>query len=39
LNFFEQQSLARRNSQVMVLLFLLAVAAVAARVDVVIGDF
>jgi Zn-dependent protease with chaperone function len=37
LNFFEQQSLARRNSQVMVLLFLLAVAAVAASVDVVIG--
>jgi Zn-dependent protease with chaperone function len=37
LNFFEHQSLARRNSRVMVLLFLLAVAAVAASVDVVIG--
>jgi Zn-dependent protease with chaperone function len=37
LNFFEHQSLARRNSRVMVLLFLLAVAAVVVCVDVVVG--
>jgi Zn-dependent protease with chaperone function len=35
--FFEHQSLARRNSRVMVVLFLLAVAAVIAAVDVALG--
>jgi Zn-dependent protease with chaperone function len=37
LNFFEHQSLARRNSRVMVVLFLLAVAAVVAAVDCVLA--
>jgi len=36
-NFFEQQALARRNSKVMVLLFLLAVVAVVAAVDLVLA--
>jgi Zn-dependent protease with chaperone function len=35
--FFEQQSLARRNSRIMVVLFLLAVAAVIFAVDAVLG--
>jgi len=35
--FFEHQSLARRNSRAMVVLFFLAVAAVIAAVDVVLG--
>jgi Zn-dependent protease with chaperone function len=35
--FFEHQSLARRNSRMMVVLFFLAVAAVVAAVDVVLG--
>jgi Zn-dependent protease with chaperone function len=37
MNFFEHQRLARRNSKVMVLLFLLAVVAVVTAVDVVLG--
>ena len=37
MNFFEHQALARRNSKVMVLLFLLAVAAVVAAVDLVLA--
>jgi Zn-dependent protease with chaperone function len=36
-NFFEHQALARRNSRVMVLLFLLAVVAVVAAVDLVLA--
>jgi Zn-dependent protease with chaperone function len=36
-NFFEHQALARRNSRVMVVLFLLAVAAVVAAVDLVLA--
>ena len=35
--FFEHQSLARRNSRAMVVLFFLAVAAVIAAVDLVLG--
>ena len=35
--FFEHQSLARRNSRIMVVLFLLAVAAVIVAVDAVLG--
>ncbi|HYR32650.1 MAG TPA: M48 family metallopeptidase [Burkholderiales bacterium] len=37
MNFFEHQSLARRNSRVMVALFLLAVAAIVLAVDLVVG--
>jgi Zn-dependent protease with chaperone function len=37
LNFFEHQQLARRNSRVMVILFLLAVVAVVAAVDLVLA--
>jgi Zn-dependent protease with chaperone function len=37
MNFFEHQSLARRNTRVMVLLFVLAVLAVIAAVDAVLG--
>jgi Zn-dependent protease with chaperone function len=37
LTFFEHQSLARRNSRVMVALFLLAVAAIVVTVDLVVG--
>jgi len=37
LNFFEHQSLARRNSGVMVVLFLLSVVAIVLAVDVVVG--
>ena len=37
MNFFEHQSLARRNSGVMLLLFLLSVIAIVASVDVVVG--
>jgi Zn-dependent protease with chaperone function len=37
MNFFEQQSLARRNTRTMLLLYALAVAAVVASVDVVLG--
>jgi Zn-dependent protease with chaperone function len=37
LNFFEHQQLARRNSRVMVVLFLLAVAAIVAAVDLVVA--
>jgi len=36
-NFFEHQSLARRNSGVMLLLFLLSLIAIVASVDVVVG--
>jgi len=38
LNFFEHQSLARRNSGVMVALFLLSVVAIVLAVDVVVGS-
>jgi Zn-dependent protease with chaperone function len=37
MNFFEHQRLARRNSKVMVALFLVAVVAVVAAVDLVLG--
>ena len=37
MNFFEHQSLARRNSRVMVALFLLAVVAIVLTVDLVVG--
>jgi Zn-dependent protease with chaperone function/uncharacterized tellurite resistance protein B-like protein len=37
LNFFEHQQLARRNSRVMVVLFLIAVVAVVAAVDFVVA--
>jgi Zn-dependent protease with chaperone function len=37
MNFFEHQAAARRNSRVMVVLFLLAVMAVVLAVDVVVG--
>ena len=37
MNFFEHQSLARRNSRVMLVLFLLSVVAVVLAVDVVVG--
>ncbi len=37
MNFFEHQSLARRNSGVMVVLFLLSVVAIVLAVDVVVG--
>ncbi|HEX6692402.1 MAG TPA: M48 family metallopeptidase, partial [Burkholderiales bacterium] len=37
MNFFQHQALARRNSRVMVLLFLLAVIAVVAAVDLVLA--
>jgi len=37
LNFFEHQQLARRNSRVMVVLFLMAVVAVVAAVDLVVA--
>jgi len=36
-NFFEHQQLARRNSRLMVVLFLVAVAAVVAAVDLVVA--
>ena len=35
--FFEHQQLARRNTRVMVVLFLLAVAAIVSAVDLVLG--
>ena len=37
MTFFEHQSLARRNTQVMVLLFALAVVAVVVAVDLVLA--
>jgi Zn-dependent protease with chaperone function len=37
LNFFEHQSLARRNSRVMVVLFLLSVMAIVLAVDLAVG--
>ena len=37
MNFFEHQAAARRSSRMMVLLFVLAVAAVVASVDIVLG--
>src|SRR5262245_55630120 len=37
MNFFEHQQLARRNSRVMVVLFVLSVAAVIVAVNLVVG--